>query len=172
MKLQGFLDQVASIVYDPAFLATGIIAVALYGVAWLEIFRRAGLPQGMGMMLLVPPLTFLLPIYMAFIRWPAERLFAHSARPARVAHAARAISPIRRAAVRAARQAPAPQPARPQQPAFLPPRAETSIPLELALSEDPLDSQAILSQEFAAEDSPHSVYGGRDFIPLRLRQSH
>lgn len=72
MKQEDFLAQVIALVHGPLFSLL-ILATILYGSLWLRVLRRAGLPPALGMLMFVPPLTFLLPLYIAFARWPAER---------------------------------------------------------------------------------------------------
>ena len=72
MVQEGNFAQLEKLAREPLFIAVAI-ALGAYAVLWLRIFRRTGLSPVLGALMVVPPLTLLLPFYMAFARWPLER---------------------------------------------------------------------------------------------------
>jgi len=72
MKQESFFAQVEVLFREPTFQVLTLVC-GVYGLLWLRILRRTGLSPILGVLMLVPPLTLLLPFYMAFKRWPVER---------------------------------------------------------------------------------------------------
>lgn len=147
MKLEGIREALVNYLNQPTVKLAVLALVLVYVVVWLRIFRRAGLPRAFGVLMLVPPLTFVLPLYMAFTRWPVERPPIRTAKVDPRAKVRAAAQHAVRTALRKERQE--------QERAAERPR---SILLELADDAAPQPVQRV-----------ESVYGGRDYIPLRLK---
>lgn len=82
---------------QPVAVAGAVLLAGLNAAIWLLVFRRAGFPTVLASLLLVPPLTFALPLYFALTRWPGHvRLVRLPTRPwvAR-ARSARRVVPTR-----------------------------------------------------------------------------
>ena len=135
MKLDGIREELVAQLNQPAFQGVLIGCALVYVIVWLKIFRRAGLPPLLGVLMLVPPLTFILPVYMAFTRWPVERPIVRSRQRAR----AMAQRVVRQARINPIVQRP------------------KTVGLELTAAEMPA--------------SIENAYGGRDYVPLRLKPS-
>ena len=53
------------------FLAIGLHV--LYVVAFCKIFGKAGYNWALGLLMLIPIVSFFVPLYLAFAKWPIEK---------------------------------------------------------------------------------------------------
>jgi hypothetical protein len=65
-------SALVALLSQPFAVAILVIVAGLNAALWLLVFERAGFPGALATLLLVPPLTFLLPLYVALARWPSE----------------------------------------------------------------------------------------------------
>ncbi len=54
------------------FAAIGMAGL-LYSFVWCRVFAKAGFHSGMGLLMVIPPLMFVMPFWLAFVPWPVER---------------------------------------------------------------------------------------------------
>jgi hypothetical protein len=59
---------------QPFVVASVILLAGIHAASWMVVFERIGYPAGRTWLLFVPPVAFLLPLYVVFARWPEERL--------------------------------------------------------------------------------------------------
>jgi hypothetical protein len=58
-----------------------ILLIGVNAASWMVVLDRVGITRTLAWLMLVPPLTFLLPAYVAFARWPNESVVSVPARP-------------------------------------------------------------------------------------------
>ena len=68
---------------QPIAVASVVLLTGVHAAIWLLVFERVGFPPVLAWLLLVPPLTFLLPLYVALARWPSQRSERFPTRPQR-----------------------------------------------------------------------------------------
>lgn len=59
---------------QPVVVAAVVLLTGVHAAIWLLVFERVGFPPVLASLMLVPPLTFLLPLYVALARWPSQRI--------------------------------------------------------------------------------------------------
>ena len=57
----------------PTAVASLVFLAGFHAAIWRSVFERAGFPTALASLMLVPPLTILLPLYVALARWPSQR---------------------------------------------------------------------------------------------------
>ncbi|NOT31021.1 MAG: hypothetical protein HOP15_11285 [Planctomycetes bacterium] len=57
---------------QPIAVASVIFLAGIHAAIWLLVFERVGFPPVLAALLLVPPFTFLMPVFLALARWPAR----------------------------------------------------------------------------------------------------
>lgn len=57
---------------QPILVASVIFLAGIHAAIWLLVFERVGFPPVLASLLLVPPFTFLMPLFLALARWPAR----------------------------------------------------------------------------------------------------
>lgn len=57
---------------QPIAVASVIFLAGIHAAIWLLVFERVGFPPVLAALLLVPPFTFLMPLFLALARWPAR----------------------------------------------------------------------------------------------------
>lgn len=68
---------------QPIAVASLVVLAGIHAAIWLLVFERVGFPPVLASLTIFPPLTFLLPLYVALARWPSQKL-ARSRAPQRV----------------------------------------------------------------------------------------
>src|SRR5262245_59577952 len=81
MHFEEILSALRALVSPQPVVATIILMVGIHAASWMVVFDRIGYPRRRVWLLLVPPLTFLLPLYVVFARWPKERTTRFPQRP-------------------------------------------------------------------------------------------
>ena len=66
---RGNMDVGAAFVLFPIF--AGIVILNI--VIWCKIFSRAGYGWAMGLLMLIPPVNFIMMLVLAFSEWPIQR---------------------------------------------------------------------------------------------------
>lgn len=56
---------------EPIAIASIVLLVGINASLWLLVFERVGFPTSLATLLLLPPFTFLLPLYVVLARWPS-----------------------------------------------------------------------------------------------------
>ena len=59
---------------QPVAVASVVVLAGIHAAIWFLVFERVGFPPVLASLMIVPPLTFLLPLYVALARWPSQRL--------------------------------------------------------------------------------------------------
>jgi hypothetical protein len=92
MPTEPILAALVALLSQPIAVASMIVVAGIHAAIWLLVFERVGFPPALASLMLLPPLTFLLPLYVALARWPSQRsvrlLRKKSARHHRAQHAA------------------------------------------------------------------------------------
>lgn len=70
-----------SLLSQPVVVASVVLLTGVHAAIWLLMFERVGFPTVLASLLLVPPFTFLLPLYVALARWPSQRIARFPKRP-------------------------------------------------------------------------------------------
>ena len=78
---------------QPFAVAAAILLAGMNAAIWLIVFQRVGFPTVLASLMIVPPFTFVLPLYFALTQWPSQRL-----RFTRRIRMARPVRPMRRVA--------------------------------------------------------------------------
>lgn len=68
--LRGFTD---SLLQSPYAVPVACLVGLVYGLVFCRIFARAGFAPALGLLVFVPPMTFILPFLLAFAPWPTQR---------------------------------------------------------------------------------------------------
>jgi hypothetical protein len=71
-------EEIAKLSHIPLPILAGVVAVLfllvlLHTVCLCRIWKKAGFWGGWGLLMLIPPFTFALPLVLAAIDWPVER---------------------------------------------------------------------------------------------------
>ena len=74
MFFDGLRTLLVALMSQPTVVASLVLLFGVHAAIWQRIFERAGYPPALASLLLVPPLTLLLPLYVALVRWPSQRL--------------------------------------------------------------------------------------------------
>ena len=87
----------ATLLSQPIAVASMVLLAGVHAAIWLLVFKRVGVPPVLASLLLVPPLTLLLPLYVALSRWPSQRQvrFPTRLRNARARSARRVVQKLR-----------------------------------------------------------------------------
>jgi len=75
-------ETLLALLQQPLAVAAAVVLAGVNAALWLLVMRRVGCPTGLAPLMLLPPLNFVLPLYVAFARWPGQR-------PVRIATAPR-----------------------------------------------------------------------------------
>jgi hypothetical protein len=76
--LESFKGQANSLGVSPLNLAIIlVIAAYLLVVPWVKIFRRVGMSEGFGILMLVPIVNIAVFLIFAYLEWPIERERKH-----------------------------------------------------------------------------------------------
>ena len=81
---------------QPIAVASAVVLMGLHAALWLLVFERVGFPTVLASLLLVPPLTFLLPLHVVLARLPNQRVTRFPSRTRRVATRSRPFVAPRR----------------------------------------------------------------------------
>jgi hypothetical protein len=73
MPIDDVRPALVTLLSQPVAVASVIVLAGINAAIWLLVLERAGFPPVLAWLLLVPPLTLLLPLYVALARWPGER---------------------------------------------------------------------------------------------------
>jgi hypothetical protein len=74
MQTDDIRSALVALLSQPMAVASVVFLAGCNAAIWLLVFERVGLPPALGLLLLVPPLTLLVPLYVVFARWPGERV--------------------------------------------------------------------------------------------------
>jgi len=66
-----FRAALSALSNEPLAIASIVLLVGINASLWLLVFERVGFPTSLATLLLVPPFTFLLPLYVVLARWPS-----------------------------------------------------------------------------------------------------
>lgn len=93
MSFDGLRAVLVALMSQPIAVASVVLLVGIHAAIWQRMFERVGFPPALASLLLVPPLTLLLPLYVALVRWPSQRLarFPIRQRNSRARSAQRAV---------------------------------------------------------------------------------
>ena len=69
-------------------MATIAVASLLYVYSWCRMFSKAGFHGSLGLLTLVPLMMIVLPLWLAFAPWPADRQLRGLKRMQRAVHKA------------------------------------------------------------------------------------
>lgn len=73
MPFEDIRAALVALLSQPIMVASVVLLAGVHAAIWLLVFERVGFPPVLASLLLVPPLTFLLPLYVALVRWPSQR---------------------------------------------------------------------------------------------------
>lgn len=73
MPTDDIRSALVALLSQPIAVASVIFLAGVNAAIWLLLFERLGLPPALASLLLVPPLTLLVPLYVALVRWPGQR---------------------------------------------------------------------------------------------------
>lgn len=82
MPIDDIRPALVALLSQPIAVASMIFLAGINAAIWLLLLERVGFPPGLAWLLLVPPLTLLLPLYVALARWPGQRLVRVPRKPA------------------------------------------------------------------------------------------
>ena len=68
-----FSEDLASFLQSRTGLIVAAIVFLLHTFAFCRIFGKAGFNPMLGFLVFVPPVTFVLPFYLAFAPWPQDK---------------------------------------------------------------------------------------------------
>ena len=75
--MQAFIDSALQSAREYLSTSTGLavagIVVGIYVFAWCRVFAKAGYPSAWGLSMTLPPLWLVMPLVLAFGRWPVLR---------------------------------------------------------------------------------------------------
>jgi len=74
MPFDSLRTLLIALMSQPTVVASLVLLFGVHAAIWQRIFERAGYPPALASLLLVPPLTILLPLYVALVRWPSQRI--------------------------------------------------------------------------------------------------
>jgi hypothetical protein len=81
---------------QPVAVAAAILLAGMNAAIWLLVFQRVGFPTVLASLMIVPPFTFVLPLYFALSQWPSQRMrFARRIRTAQPIRPVRRVAPTR-----------------------------------------------------------------------------
>ena len=72
MFFDNTLEALVTLLKQPIAVASLILLAGINAAIWLLVFERVGVPTVLASLLIVPPLTFVLPLYVALARWPGQ----------------------------------------------------------------------------------------------------
>src|SRR5262245_34919536 len=81
MQFDDLREASIAILRPHAVVPALIFMIGVNAAAWMIVLDRMGITRALAWLMLVPPLTFILPAYVAFARWPSERVVSLPARP-------------------------------------------------------------------------------------------
>ena len=81
MQFDGFRESLLALLSPHIVVPALVFLIGVNAAAWMVVLDRMGITRTLAWWMLVPPLMFLLPVYVAFARWPSERVIALRARP-------------------------------------------------------------------------------------------
>lgn len=74
MPFDGLRTLLVALMSQPIVVAALVLLFGIHAAIWQRILERVGLPPSLASLLLVPPLTLLLPLYVAVAHWPGQRV--------------------------------------------------------------------------------------------------
>ncbi len=74
MPFEDIRAALVALLSQPNAVASVVLLTGVHAAIWLLVFERVGFPPVLASLLLIPPFTFLLPLYVAIARWPSQRL--------------------------------------------------------------------------------------------------
>ena len=74
MPTDDIRSALVALLSQPVAVASVILLAGVNAAIWLLVFERVGFPPALASLLLLPPLTLLVPLYFALTRWPSQRL--------------------------------------------------------------------------------------------------
>jgi hypothetical protein len=74
MQTDDIRSALIALLSQPVAVASVVLIAGVNAAIWLLVFQRLGLPPALASLLLLPPLTLLVPLYVALARWPGQRL--------------------------------------------------------------------------------------------------
>ena len=94
-----FFDDIRAALFtllnQPVAVAGAILLAGMNAAIWLLVFQRVGFPTALASLMIVPPFTFVLPLYFALSQWPSQRMrFARRIRIAQPVRPVRRVAPI------------------------------------------------------------------------------
>src|SRR5262249_248046 len=81
MQFDGLREASIAILSPHMVVPALIFMIGVNPAASMVRLDRMGSTRALAWLMLVPPLTFILPAYVAFARWPSERVVSLPARP-------------------------------------------------------------------------------------------
>lgn len=74
MPIDDIRSALVALLSQPVAVASVVLIAGVHAAIWLLVLERLGLPPVLASLLLLPPLTLLVPLYVALARWPGQRL--------------------------------------------------------------------------------------------------
>lgn len=81
MSFDSIRAALVALLSQPVAVASVVLLVGAHAAIWLLMFERVGFPPVLASLLLLPPFTLLLPLYVALARWPGQRFVRLPKRP-------------------------------------------------------------------------------------------